>query len=394
VSPNGFVDHLAGKIPSPEWQDGETLCPVCGTESCEEHLPSPQAKPNGRAADAGPTAPPSRYGRGLDAKFLDDAVKVATEGQAIQTTGIQYALDKIIPAYGMVGTLVAFAKVGKTTWGQQCGAAIAMDRTFLGRATQQRRVLVIAAEDPPDYTAWLARHLDVSPNVLTFYRASVQLDGDGLRQIAATVDAGQYGMVLISTWQSVVRSLVKDENDNAGMVRVVENVKAMTRELKVPWLIDAHSGKGENQHDDADPSQAMRGASSAAGAADYALSLRYVKSPFDSRRRLSGKGRFVNLPTQLIDYNSADGTYTAIGEAKTVGVETTWRLIVETGALTTELQSVTAIAARAWGKSTRDVTKGDRKHVTAALAGRDGVEATTKTRGQQTDKFYRLVAAW
>jgi hypothetical protein len=70
----------------------------------------------------------------------------------------------------------------------------------------------------------------------------------------------------------VIRGLLKDENDNLGAVCIVENVKAAARQSGVPWLIDAHSGKGEDQSDDADPSKALRVASSAAGAADYTLS--------------------------------------------------------------------------------------------------------------------------
>ena len=43
-----------------------------------------------------------------------------------------------------------------------------------------------------------------------------------------------------------MRGLIRDENDNAGAVRVVEDVKAAARASGVPWLIDAHSGKGED----------------------------------------------------------------------------------------------------------------------------------------------------
>jgi len=86
----------------------------------------------------------------------------------------------------------------------------------------------------------------------------------GLAQVVATVKAHQFGLVLIASWQAVVRGLVRDENDNAGAVLVVENVKAAARESGIPWLIDAHSGKGEDQQEDADPSKAMRGASAAA----------------------------------------------------------------------------------------------------------------------------------
>ena len=66
-------------------------------------------------------------------------------------------------------------------------------------------------------------------------------------------------------------------------------------------MIDAHAGKGEDQEDDADPTNAMRGASAAAGAADYMLSLRYAKGAFGTQRRLSGKGRFVNFAPITID---------------------------------------------------------------------------------------------
>jgi hypothetical protein len=116
----------------------------------------------------------------------------------------------------------------------------------------------------------------VPPDVFTFYRKAVLLDADGLNDIDATVKAGNYGLVIISSWQAVVRGLIKDENDNAASVLIVENVKAAARRTNIAWLIDAHAGKGEDQGDDADLSKAMRGASSAAGSADYTLSLRYA----------------------------------------------------------------------------------------------------------------------
>ena len=142
-----------------------TVCPICGRESCEDHVPPEPAAPGG-----------------LDAAFLTDAVHVIREGQQIAAQGIPYRVDGIIPGVGTLGMLVAFAKVGKTTFGQSLAAAVAMGRPFLDRDTTQTRVLAIAAEDPPEYTAWLARVLDVDePSRLTFYRAPVLLNLDGLR---------------------------------------------------------------------------------------------------------------------------------------------------------------------------------------------------------------------
>jgi hypothetical protein len=171
----------------------------------------------------------------------------------------------MLPALGMLGFLVAFAKVGKTTFGQALAAHVATGAYFLGRATRAVRVLILAAEDPGEYTAFLARRLQVPPGVLMFRRRPLILTAEALDQICATVRQEGFGLVLIASWQAVVRGLIRDENDNAGAVQIVERVKVAARASGVPWLIDAHSGKGEDQDDDADPSKAMRGASAAAG---------------------------------------------------------------------------------------------------------------------------------
>ena len=321
---------------------------------------------------------------------------VAQEGVQIARDGVPYVVEGLIPAYGMLGMLVAYAKVGKTSFAQALGAAVATGSRFLERSTERRRVLMIAAEDPPEYTAYLARHqIDLPRGWLTYYRHSILLNAAGLAAIATTVSEGDYGLVLIASWQAVVRGLVKDENDNAGAVQVMEGVKACTRDTKIPWLIDAHSGKGEDQRDDADPSHAMRGASGAAGACDYTLSLRYDGTPFGTRRRLSGKGRFVNFEPLVLDSDLTMGTYTVLGTTKTAVVETTWRMICATAALTATPQSAGEIAVAAGLKcgANGKATAASRKQIAQALYQRDGVTTTTERRnGQQTTVYSQVPA--
>lgn len=328
----------------------------------------------------------------LDPDGLDDAPVVVAQGKAIAANGVPYLVAGIVPHYGMLGLLVAYAKVGKTTLAQAFAAAVAVGAPFLGRATHQVRVLIIAAEDPAEYTAFLARHLDTLPTgVLTFYRRPILLDAAGLAAIVGEVAAGGYGFVLIASWQAVVRGLIRDENDNAGAVRVMEDVKAAARRTGVPWLIDAHSGKGEDQGDEADPSKAMRGASGAAGAADYTLSLRYANGPFGSGRRLSGKGRFVSFAPLVLDYDLERGTYTVTGTSKEATAETTWRLISEMGALTSTPQTAATIAQASGLVATKGrVTATGRRQVHAALARRPGVRVTTETRRGQLTTLYSL----
>jgi hypothetical protein len=330
---------------------------------------------------------------GLDPVSLEDATVVAAEGRTIADVGVPFVLDTIIPAYGMVGFLVAFAKTGKTTFAQQLGAAVATGQPFLGRATRQTRVLALAVEDPPEYTAWLARHCTLPAGVLTFYRRPHRLDGAGLARLVGTVQAGGYGLVLVASWQAVVRGLMRDENDNASAVRIVEDVKAAARQTGVPWLIDAHSGKGEDQTSTADPSMAMRGASGAASAADYTLSLRYANGPFGSRRRLSGKGRFINFAPLTLDYDVAQGTYISIGTTAPANPDT-WRVLCDTGAVTTVPQTIDEIA-RAAGlvNAKKEVTGTGRRQVREALIGRPDICTTSATRrGQVATLYARKVA--
>lgn len=363
-------------VPVVDAFDGVECCESCGRESCQGHPFSPND----------PAAVP------LPADELEDAAIVAREGQVIAARGVPYLLDGIIPAYGMLGFLVAYAKVGKTTFGQSLGGHVATGRAFLNRTTQQARTLVLAAEDPPEYTAWLARQLDnIPPGYLTFRRRSLLLTPDMLDRIVATVRQQGYRFVLIASWQAVVRGLIRDENDNAGAVKVVEDVKAAARASGVPWLIDAHSGKGEDQADDADPSKAMRGASAAAGAADYTLSLRYANGAYGNRRRFSGKGRFVSVAPITIDYDALTGAYTVVGEARDLKCETTWHLIKKAGALDETPRSVTEIA-RICGLVGDDnrPAGGRRRQLLDALTGRPDVLVTEEIRRGRKTALYRL----
>ena len=371
------LDELRGAIVG----HPEQACALLSTHGA--HLEE-FVQQDGASLDGGPQ---------LTSDGLADAVDVIREGQAIDAAGVPFLLPGIIPALGILGFLVAGAKVGKTTFAQAVAAAIAMGRPFLERTTTRTRVLVIAAEDPSEYTAWCARHLDVELGWMTFYRRSLLLNASGLADIAGTVRAGGYGLVLVSSWQAVVRGLVADENDNAASCAVVEEVKLATRRMGVPLLVDAHSGKGEDQADDADPSKAMRGASAAAAAADFTLSLRFANGAFGTQRKLSGRGRFVSLEPLLLEHDPTTGEYSVLGATKDAALETVWRQITETGALATDLRSAGTIAQVA-GLVGPDgtPTKTHRRQVQRALARRDGVLRSEELRHGKPTMLYRLAS--
>ena len=289
---------------------------------------------------------------------------------------MRYVVDGLVPDYGTLGVCVGYNKTGKTTFALALAASVATGQPFLERTTTTCRVLIVAAEDPPEYTAYLSRHLNVPPKTCTIYRRPMVLDPPTLKRLTHTIRAGGYGLVLLWSWQHLVRGLIRDENDNAGAVQVAEVVKNYARTSGVPWLIDAHSGKGEDQSDNADPTKAMRGASAVGGAADYVLSLRYASSgTFGTQRRLAGRGRFVNVEPTTIDYDPETGGH-AVGATgtKTETAATTWRLIQETGALTTEGRSAGVIAkAAGLVPNGGEVTNTHRRHVCDAFSGRANI---------------------
>ena len=56
---------------------------------------------------------------------------VARLGREIAAEDVPYVLEGIVPTFGMLGFIVAFAKVGKTTFGQALAAHVAMGLRFL-----------------------------------------------------------------------------------------------------------------------------------------------------------------------------------------------------------------------------------------------------------------------
>ena len=86
-----------------------------------------------------PGAQPSSRPAGLDPALLDDVTVVVAEGQRIAREGVPYVVEGLIPALGMVGAHVAYAKVGKTTFGQQLGGAVATAARRFSTARRARR---------------------------------------------------------------------------------------------------------------------------------------------------------------------------------------------------------------------------------------------------------------
>ncbi len=383
---------ILGEYRATHGLDNDTGCAVCGLESCADasHIP-PTDHHEDKAREL--QQDHSRRFVGFDHEAVVSLDTLKAEGRAIREAGVPYVIDGVIPRLGLVGFFVAGAKVGKTTTGLKAIKAISGTAPeFLGLAVQHTSVLMLALEDPREYLAVLVDETFDGGERATFYPHPLQLDEETLDQLAAYVMAEQYGLIYVATFLNAVRGLVDDENDNAGMVRVVNTLKVFARRVGVPLLLEAHAGKGEDLSEDADPVKALRGASAAAAEADFLLSLRRAKGGFATQRRLSGLGRFVRFSPITFDLNPANGELTVLdsGDAQ-AAAETDWRLICETGALTSEPLSAGAIA-RAAGMIPADktVTKPVRIRVERALRNRSGVRSSTLGDGRGSRTTYTL----
>jgi len=119
--------------------------------------------------------------------------------------------------------------------------------------------------------------------------------------------------------------------------------------------------------------------------------LRYVGGPWDTQRKLAGKGRFVDFEPLVINFDRATSDYTVVGSSKANMAEADWQRIVSTGALTDEPQAIQRIAIRAGlvgvdGKPTGS----HRARVKRALAGRSEIESQSARDGR-TGTTYRLL---
>lgn len=317
------------------------------------------------------------------------------EGQHIIAAGVPYVWDGIIPAYGMVGFLVAGAKVGKSTLGISLASAISRAKDgdgFLGHAINRRKVLYLALEDPREYLAVLAARAARGGEDALFYPGSIVLDDRTLDALAEYIKQEGIGFVYVATFLNGVRGLVKDENDNAGMVVTVNRLKFFARKCDIPILLEAHAGKGEDRSDDADPVKALRGASAAAGEADFLLSLRRKGGGFSTLRTLAGLGRFVDFPPITFDYDRSGGELTVVSSDGSAGAEKDWQWIAAAGVLGEIPQSATQIAlAVHW---VDDIKQGNSRHVRnrveAALMGREGVDRHISGVGKGSRVTYSL----
>ena len=217
---------------------------------------------------------------------------------------MDWTWDGFLPV-GCLALLAAYMKVGKSTFAYALAVAIAQGRPFLGRATRQGPVLILAVEEHKrDVYARLER-FGLTSDELVFVHTG-PLDPSALPAIARFVRDNGVTLVMLDTLSRYWR--IKDENDNAEVMKLVSPFIDLAHELNVTVVLIHHETKAGG-----DGGRSIRGGSALFGAVDQALFLEKRPGGGNANARvLRTLGRYADSVAELV-FTLEDDEYEALG---------------------------------------------------------------------------------
>jgi hypothetical protein len=205
---------------------------------------------------------------------------------------VEWVWDRYLPK-GALTLLVAYMKVGKSTLAYPLALAIAQGRPFLGFATMQTPVLMLAVEEHPrDVRARLERFGLLPDDPVHVHRG--RLTPRDLLAVERYIRTHRIGLVLLDTlsryWE------IKDENDNAQVIQRISPFIDLAHETNTTIVLIHHESKAGGVG-----GRGIRGGSALLGAVDQALILEKSSGPADSTRRtIRAIGRYDDTPREMV----------------------------------------------------------------------------------------------
>ena len=186
---------------------------------------------------------------------------------------VQYRIPNLI-ARGQLTVLAGAPKKGKSWLMLQATMALDLGLTFLKNPLDMANVLYFALEDPDRRIIRRARSIKWRPRNAEFIYAGGldPLDGDngpagGMAQVRAA--SKLYDVIIIDTLATAMSGKT-NENDNAAMGRIMNELAAIAHEGDCALVVVHHTSKAETGDD---PFRGIRGASSIRGAYDIGAVL-------------------------------------------------------------------------------------------------------------------------
>lgn len=191
---------------------------------------------------------------------------------SIDMPPMKFLVDGML-ARGHLAMLGGRPKSGKSWLALQMAKAIDTGKPFLDRKTIQTKILYIALEDGQrrvhqrcKILKWQPKNTDVLFEIANFNGVGFSKPGKGLQEIEAY--APQYGLIIIDTLIATLSSKA-NENDNAQMGAIVNELARIAHDNDTAILLIHHTGKGYSDS----PFDMLRGASALRGAYDVGFVL-------------------------------------------------------------------------------------------------------------------------
>lgn len=237
---------------------------------------------------------------------------------------LSYLVDGII-ARGHLAMFGGRPKSGKSFLGLQLAQAIDTGKPFLGRNTQQGRVLYIALEDGERRVHQRGQLLGWRPQQAAVLFDIARFDGDGgpgpgVAQIAQL--APTYQLVIIDTLIATLSGRA-NENDNTTMGAIVNELARVAHDTNTAILLIHHTSKGaaENIFD------LFRGASALRGGYDVGMMLERKQNEREALLHL--ESRDVDCASLTIRQSDNGAGWEALGNGAEIVTIRAGRRIVE-----------------------------------------------------------------
>jgi AAA domain len=197
-------------------------------------------------------------------------------------------------AEGSLAVLAAFMKVGKSTLAYALAVAVAQGRPFLGLKTLRGPVLLLAVEEHGRDVRRRLEGFGARPtDLIHVHVGSLPNDAVTFRSLREFVRREAIVLVLLDTLSFF--AALRDEDDNAEMIRAVKPLLALARDTEAAVLLVHHESKRGGEG-----GRSIRGASALLGLVDQALILEGRQGGRPTERVLKAVGRYDETPAELV----------------------------------------------------------------------------------------------
>jgi len=201
--------------------------------------------------------------------------------------------ERFIPEGSLVA-LVSYMKVGKSTLAYPLAIAVAQGQPFLGYPTTQGGVLILAVEEHErDVRRRLERFGARAGDPIHFHTGQLRKVKQLFPDLREFITEHQIRLVLLDTlpqfWE------VRDENDNAQVIREVKPFLDLARSTQAAVVLLHHERKSGGEH-----GRGIRGGSALFGMVDQAILLDRQPGGATNQRVLKTIGRYDESPSEVV----------------------------------------------------------------------------------------------